>query len=371
MLKSSRQMALFLFSIFLGIVAALYPHSPVVNPDGIIVGVDIPLYIKATENVDREISPYFKAWKSYRPIIFLVIYGFQRLLGSDVSTAIKFLPVILNPLMIATAFFLANEAFNDGWIASWAAFFTACGYQVTVGMFSYFLTNMLGLSLVFLSLGFLFRFLRRFGKIDLVLSVILVFLLFFTHPWTFYQYLPAMFLTIAISWYKNRDKFPVKATMFLCVLSLVLVGIFKVLNFRGFRFFPVFPFIFPFILSVSEGISSFWAGNTFIFRLLFGGLLSYMILLSLALIGIYLMDRKNINELYLTVFLALTSIFFLIGNYTIKSRLFYNIPIGIFASLGFNSIIRLNISEDFKKILITFIILTFTVYLFRSLANLV
>jgi len=367
MLKSSRPMALLLFSIFLSIAAAAYPHLPAVNPNKIMVGVDILNYVEAAEIVDRDISQAFKVSSGYRPIIFLVIYGFQRLLGSDVSTAVKFLPVMLNPLMIMTAFFLAHEAFNDGWIASWAAFFTACGYQVTVGMFSYFLTNMLALSLAFLSLGFLFRFLRRFGKIDLVLSSILGFLLFFTHPWTFYQYLPAMFLTIAISWYRNRDKFPIVTTMFLCVLSLLLVGIFEVLNFRGFRFFPVFSFV----LSFSEDLSGFWAGNTFIFRLLFGGLLSYMILLSLALIGIYLMDRKNINELYLTVFLALTSLFFLIGNYTLKSRLFYNVPIGLFASLGFNSIIRLNISEDFKRMLITFVILIFTVYLFRSLANLV
>jgi len=161
--------------------------------------------------------------------------------------------------------------------------------------------------------------------------------------------------------------YPIVTIMFLCVLSLVLVGIFIVLNFVGFRFFP----IFSLILSFFKDISNFWARNTFIFRFLFGGLLSYMILLSLALIGIYLMDRKNIIELYLTVFLALTSLFFFIGSYTIKSRLFYNVPIGIFASLGFNSIIRLDISEDLKKVLITFVILTFTVYLFRSLANII
>jgi len=360
-------MALLLFSIFLSIAAAAYPHLPAVNPNKITVGVDILNYVKAAEIVDRDVSQAFKVMNGHRPIIFLVIYGFQRLLGSDVSTAVKLLPVMLNPLMIMAAFFLAHEAFSDGWIASWTAFFTACGYQITVGMFAYFLTNMLALSLAFLSLGFLFRFLRRFSKVNLALSSILGFLLFFTHPWTFYQYLPAMFLIIAISWYRNRDEFPMVTTSFLCVLSLVLVGIFKVLNFRGFRFFPVFSYV----LAVSEGISGFWRGNTFIFRLRFGGLLSCMILLSLALIGIYLMDRKKINELYLTVFLALTSLFFLISNSVIKSRLFYNIPLGIFASLGFNSIIRLNISKNFKKVLITFVILAFTVCLFRSLANLV
>ena len=360
-------MALLLFSIFLSIAAAAYPHLPAVNPNKITVGVDILNYVEAAEIVDRDISQAFKVMRGHRPIIFLVIYGFQRLLGSDVSTAVKLLPVMLNPLMIMTAFFLAHEAFGDGWIASWAAFFTACGYQVTVGMFSYFLTNMLALSLAFLSLGFLFRFLRGFGEINLVLSSILGFLLFFTHPWTFYQFSPAMFLTIAVSWYRNRDEFPIVTTMFLCVSSLGLVGIFKFLNFRGFRFFPVFSYA----LAVSEGISRFWARNTFIFRLLYGGLLSYIILLSLALIGIYLMDRKKINELYLMVFLALTSLFFLIGNYTIKSRLLYNLPIGIFASLGFNSIIRLNIREDLRKILITSVIVTFTVYLFRSLASII
>jgi len=208
LLKSSRPMALLLFSILLSIATALYPHSPAVNPEEIIVGVDIPHYVKAAEIVDREVSQAFKVMSGHRPIIFLVIYGFQRILGSDVSTAVNFLPVILNPLMIMTVFFLAYEAFSDRWIASWAAFFTACGYQVTVGIYCYFLTNMLALSLAFLSLGFLFRFLRRFCKIDLVLSSILGILLYFTHPWTFYQYIPAMFLTIGILWYKNRGELP-------------------------------------------------------------------------------------------------------------------------------------------------------------------
>jgi len=84
--------------------------------------------------------------------------------------------------MIVAVFFRAFQAFGDWWLSSWAAFFTACGYQITVGVYSYFLTNILGLCLTFLSLGFLFRSLRRGCKISLALASILGVLLVFTHP---------------------------------------------------------------------------------------------------------------------------------------------------------------------------------------------
>ena len=194
--------ALLLLSISLSVVAALYPYSPAINPRGLNVGVDIQAYVRAGKIVEGNPFQAFNVSGGSRPLIFLAIYGFQGLLGSDVSTAVMFLPVILNPLMVAAAFFLAFEAFGDWRLSSWAAFFTACGYQVTVGMYSYFLTNMLALSLAFLSLGFLFRSLRRGCNVSLASASVLGVLLVFTYPWTFDQYAAATFLTTIISFYQ-------------------------------------------------------------------------------------------------------------------------------------------------------------------------
>jgi hypothetical protein len=150
---SRRGLLLLALSLFLAVVAALYPYGKVVNPEGFGVGVDFLHYVEEALIFEGDPSYAFRAWGGSRPLIFLVIYGFQRVLGSDAVTAVKFLPVLLNPLIVISTFFLALEVFRDEWMAGWASFFSVCGFHVTVGMYSYFLANMLGLALVFFSLA--------------------------------------------------------------------------------------------------------------------------------------------------------------------------------------------------------------------------
>jgi len=365
-----RPLALLVLSVFLGVVAALYPYSPAVNPEGRGVGVDISHYVEVAEVVERDLSQAFDVWGGSRPVIFLLIYGFQRLIGSDASTAVKFLPVILNPLMIATAFFLAYEAFGDEWIAGWTAFFTACGYQVTVGMYSYFLTNMLALSLAFLSLGFLFRSLRRGCDLSLVLAVISGILLVFTHPWTFDQYVATTILTIIVSFYRTRKEEggyeKIKRSL-LYVAFLGLADIFKMLLFHGAGAISASSTLVNKISSLPE----FWLDSIFGFRLLYGGMISVIVLVGLAVHGVYLIRVREFPDIYFTVFPAVTSLLFLIGDETIKSRLLYNVPVGLFAAIGMSHLSRGKFNDNFRKCFILFVVLNLTVYLFRSLANLV
>lgn len=367
---SSRPLALLALSIFLGVVAALYPYSPCVNPEGRGVGVDIHYYVDNGELVEKDIFQSFTVMKGSRPTIFLLIYGFQKFIGSDVSTAVKFLPVILNPLMIASAFFLAYEAFGDEWIAGWTAFFTACGYQITVGMYSYFLTNMLALSLAFLSVGFLFRSLRRGCDLSLFLAVISGTLLVFTHPWTFVQYIATMILTIIVSLYraqKENDGYEKIKSSLLYIAFLVLADICKMLLLQGTGA------ILAFSTTVSR-ISippKFWLDSIFGFRLLYGGGLSVVILIGLAVLGVYLIEISKFSKIYFAVVPITISFVFIIGSGFFKSRLLYNISIGLFAAIGMSSLSRWKFKDNLKKCFILFVVLNLTVYLFRSLANLI
>lgn len=367
---SSWTLALLILSISLSVAAALYPYSLAVNPEGRGFGVDVHYYVDNGEIVERDVSQAFNVMSGSRPLIFLVIYGFQKLLGSDVSTAVRFLPVILNPLMVVGAFFLAFEAFGDWRLSSWSAFFTACGYQVTVGMYSYFLTNMLALSLVFLSLGFLFRSLRRCCNISLALASILGILLVFTHPWTFDQYVVTMILTIIIYFYRIRRENGWYEKINGAIIYVVFLGFSdfaKKLLFQGAGAFSA-------SLTAVRGISNFsefWMDFISSFRLLYGGTISVIVLIGLAVLGVYLNDLGEFSEIYFTVFPVATSLLFLIDNGAIKSRLLYNVPIGLFAAIGMSSLSRWKFDDNFKKCFILFVILNLTVYLFRSLANLV
>jgi hypothetical protein len=59
------------------------------------------------------------------------------------------------------------------------------------------------------------------------------------------------------------------------------------------------------------------------------------------------------------------------GNEMMKSRLFYNISLGIFAASGLLTFYRWEKSDSLKWAASSFFILNMIVYLFRSLANLI
>lgn len=367
---SSKSVALFFFSISLGLVAALYPYFPAINPNGFDVGVDIPTYVRVGEIVERDPSQAFNVMNGSRPTIFLVIYGFQRLLSLDVSTTVRFLPIILNPLMIVAIFFMAFEAFNDWRLSSWAAFFTVCSYQVTVGMYAYYLTNMFALSLTFLSLGFLFRSLRRSCNMSQVLASILGVLLVFTHPWTFNQYGTTTILTMIVSFYRTRKEkrnYNYINRTLLYIFFLGIVDLIKTLSFHGTGAFSASSTVLTGISNLSE----FWFDSIFSFRLRFGGIFSVFVLFCLAVIGVYLNGLCEFSEIYFTILPAITSLPFLIGDEAIKSRLLYNIPVGLFAAIGFSNFLRWKAKGNLMYYLTSFIVLNLTVYMFRSLANLV
>lgn len=357
-------------SASLGVAAALYPYSSAVNPRSLNVGVDIPHYVKAAEVIERDVFQAFNVSGGSRPLIYLVIYGVQRLFGLEASTAVRFLPVLLNPLLVLAAFFLAFEVFGDGWAAGWAAFFTACGFQVSVGMYSYFLTNLLGLCLVFFSLGLLFRSLRCGCRASLAAASLLGGLLVFTHPWTFDQYYTAAVLTAGIIWFEARVKEGGLGKFWAMSVYLVSLGaaeLLKVLVFHGVGGVSASSTA----VKGFAGLSKFWFSSIFSFRLLYGGLMSSLVLIGLAVLGVYVLRCRDVPEVYFTVFTALTSLVFLIGDETIKSRLLYNVPVGLFAALGFKMLLGRRLGDDVKRSLVLFVALNLVVYLFRSMANLV
>jgi len=88
-------------------------------------------------------------------------------------------------------------------------------------------------------------------------------------------------------------------------------------------------------------------------------------------LGVYLNEISEFSKIYLTVFPAPTSLLFLIGDETIKGRLLYNVPIGLFAAIGMSHLPRWEFNDNFKKCFILFVVLNLMVYLIQFLANIV
>jgi len=365
---SIRSVRFLVFLVILSVFVAYYPYLPSINPEGKAVGVDYLHYVNAATLVEEDPSQALSVMGGSRPIIFVLIWGFQMLLGSDASVAVKFLPILLNPMLLLSVFFVALEVFLDDEIALWAAFFTSFGIQITVGMYSYFLTNLFGLSLILFSLGLLFRALRCGSRLSLFFSCLVGGLLVFTHPWSFDQYFAAAVLAAGLVLYDvGLERFSSEFRMVVAYLvSLCFSEVLKIVVVpKGSGISAVSTAI-----GMISGLSSFWSDSIFSFRLLYGGTMSSVVLLGLSVLGVYLLEGRSISNRFLLVMPVVSSFLFFVGDETIKTRLLFNLPLGMYAALGFHFLVREGRVDDFRRTLIIFVVLSMGVYVFRSFTNL-
>jgi hypothetical protein len=356
-------------TVLLSVFAVVYPYFPGVNPRGLDVGVDIPHYVALARMVDADVSQAFSVMGGSRPMIFLVIFGFQRLTGLSVEASVNYLPVLLAPVLVLSVFFLAKVVLGNDYVAVWSAFFTSTGIQITVGIYSYFLTNMLALSLAFFSAGLLLMALRKSSYFLTIVASILGGLLLFTHPWTFDQLLGSFgvfTLFVGYEGWRSR-RYESFKLLFLYVGLMGVLELAKRFLFHGVGGLDATSTV----TGNLAGLGGFWATSIFSFRYLYGGFMSNIFLLSLSLVGIYLLKRSIVEERFLVIYCALSSLVFFVGDDVIKTRLLFNLPIAIFSGIG---LYRLQSSVQFikyRKYVFSGVILASLTYLFRCLANLV
>jgi hypothetical protein len=356
---------LLLASIVISIVGSLYPYNQNLNPSGAAFGVDVPYYIDWMGPVNQDLASAFTVANGSRPVVLWLMYGVQNLFELKLIDAIKYLPVLLNPLLALSVFFMVSEATEDQEWAGLASLFTALGFKITVGMYSYFLANMLGLILVYSSLGFFFKTLRARCNFSLTLASVLGSMVVFSHPWTFTQYYAATVLFLGYTFFKGKRSG--ELSLVLIYLGVTgTVAIFKETVFGGLSTYGSGVLITSWFFNMSR----FWSNNIFIFRLKYGGFLSSTVILGLVVLGVYLLDTRKPFQLYLLSLLAALSPYYLVANEEVMSRLVYNVPFGVLSASGILFLLRNN--DIKKRVRMTFLVFTLTyllAYFLRSLAN--
>lgn len=373
----SNNTTLFLMIILLfSVLAGIYPYFQNINESGVDVGVDTRFYLPDVKAVEDDIFEIFKVERGSRPFFFLVVFIIQKLFNLEALTVIRYLPVFFNPLLTLSVYFFSKEIFNNKTISIWTAFFTVFGYPITVGIYSNFLTNLLGLCFAFLSIGFLFRSIRISGKSDFVLSILFAVLLIFTHPWTFVQYIITLVLSLFISYLLLNNEIVVSSKKgifgiyIILLIFIIFIGLAELMKINFFQSYGIIKALSDIFNSVTS-YTTFWKHLILGIKFRFGSLLLNIVSLCLMIVGILNLRFDKIQEQYLTIFMAATSAIFLIMATIIKSRLFYNIPVGVLSALGLKHILNRIKNITLQKSLIYFIILNLSVYLFRGLANLV
>ncbi|MGQ9680379.1 MAG: hypothetical protein ACUVV4_06390 [Candidatus Bathyarchaeia archaeon] len=335
------------------------------------MGVDLPGYIDEAERVTSIQSLTSLDIGRSRPLFFLLVLSLKGLTRLDFFTIIKFMPIILNPLLAVSAFFFTLEFLNNRWAASWSAFFTVSGFQVTVGMFAYYLTNMFGLTILFFSLGFLFKAIRKGDIRILIPACIFGGMLVFIHPWTFDQYYVPLFLVgfamlfdlcmIRIN-FRREVKY-----LFALLASMSISEIVKFIFFQDSS--GVSALETPASRIIDLGVV--WSSLEYCFKIQYGGLLSNILLIFLMVIGVLTLERKSFQGRILWALLIMTFLVFISVDGSLKGRLIYNLPVGLLATLGYEYTLKQSIIRDLKTIYTVFIVISQLLYLFRSLNSLI
>jgi hypothetical protein len=367
-----RNWAFFLGLIFvLSVAVAIYPYLPRVNPTGVNVGVDIPNYLLDLKQVEADPVKAFQISSGSRPLLYLLLFGFQKLTSLSTLDAIRWLPILLNPLLVLSTFFLASEMMGNFRAALYAGFFTTVGYTLSGGMYAYFLADMLMLSIILASMGFLLRSYRNGSRRDLAVASLLGGLFVFTHPWTLDQYVAPLAVTGVLVTYlylKHRGDSlsPLGLILYCCVVASA--DVVKLLLLRG-SIEGVSA-----LATLTQGFTSiqmFWLDFVNSSRFYLGGFLTSLPLIGLAVIGIWKVERKKLPNTLILLFVAMTSAVYILGDVVVKSRLLYNVPIGILAAYGLIYLDDLIADHKVRLLITGTIVITLMTYLFRGLATIV
>ena len=345
--------------IILGVVCVLYPYLPQLNPDGLPYGRDLPKYQAFIEQYGMDLEKMFEVQPD-RLGLHLVFYVFRLITGLDIEAGLQLLPVIFVPMVAVSMFYLAREMFMDDEIAAWTGFLTLTGYYTTVGLASFFLSNLLGFIQLNSSLFYLFRARKTGNKKEFLLAAFLGAFLYITHPWTLFHYVGPLGVLWLIELMRSRKLSLNDFSLWYFIVLGMVVVLGLLLGLGGG------------VSVASSDLSSrlLFDMHNVRFNVLYGGYLRVFPLLALGIIGYYTLGVMGEYHKFLHVFMFLSSIIYLAGNEILKSRILYNLPIGLFAALGYTKI-RRKLQEEVRLRLDLFTVLMMLVYLFRSVINLV
>jgi len=353
-LKTQTKIGFLILAMILSIVLVLIPQHPLINKDNQLIGSDTPSYVTwigelaKSKNVSDVVYQAFVSQGNNgdRPLSLIFLFLIYQVAGLEV---IEHFPIILGPGIVLAFYLLTLELTRNEKIALIAAFFAAVSLHTLIGIYGSLYANWLGLIVGYISIAFLFRYLRSGRLSDIVVFSILLIGVLFTHVYTWTvlaavsgTFLVVMLLVVLWNKKKKRDKnsnisnhFTRRRIIWLLVAILlsIVVDVTRVS-----------------LTSSSGGVEQDiqLAGTNFgleqfnmRWRILhasahesFGGVFSNFIILILALFWVLKSNMREPSTVFLMIFLSVGLLPLYIGSLTLQTRLFYDIPFEIPAAIA-------------------------------------
>ena len=364
-LKAQTKIAILLLAMIVSVVLVLIPQHPLINKDNQDIGVDTPYYVTwvgelaKSKNLSDFIYQAFAVQGGQdgdRPLslIFLLVV-YQAVGGSNnsnLSEVVEHFPIILGPGIVFAFYFLTLELTRNEKIALIAAFFGAVSLHTLVGIYAGFYANWLALIIGYISIGFLFRYLRSGRLSDIVIFSTLLIGVLFSHvyTWTVLAAVSGTFLVamlLAVIWENRKKKkkknntsnfsnlFTKRRIVWLLVAILVslMVDVTKVflIGSSGGVEQDIE------LAQTNLGIEQFSMRERILQVTMhdsLGGVYSNFIILIL---GVLWVLKSNIREpatIFLMIFLSVGMVPLIIGSWTLQVRILYDIPFEIPAAIA-------------------------------------
>lgn len=341
-LRRQTRIAILLIIVVLSIIIAAIPHLPSVNSDMQQVGVDTGAYVTWIDELKEANSmrdilalTFVELNQGDRPLTLLFYFVVHVITRTDPFIVLEFSPLFLAPSLATVMYFLTRQLTSNEVMSLTAAFLTATSFHTLIGIYAGFYANWIGLIIGYLSFIFLFRFLTRDDKRNLIFFGILTVLLLFIHVYTWSVVslvggilLTAILVRPAYAGGKRKNAILLLIVL-LCTVVIDVVrtntlqasgGIESDLRAAG-------QFVGPeqFILR--------WNNLTYAVTTYVGGLFANFIILGLGLYWVVKTDARKVSSLFFLIFFSVGILPFFIGEYTIHARIFYNMPFQLPAAI--------------------------------------
>jgi hypothetical protein len=360
--KTQTRIVFLSIAVILPVVLTLIPQHPSINIDNQDIGVDTHYYVTWVGELVRSTTLSDFVYESFivqgqdgdRPFSLIFVFLVYQIAGGELSEVIEHLPIILGPGIVLAIYFLTLQLTRDEKISLIAAFFAAVSFHTLIGIYAGFYANWFALIVGYISIAFLFRYLRS-GRTSniLVFSILLIATLFFhVYTWTILAAVTSIFLLTMLV-IQNRKKknnignnnigfFTSKKIILLLlfgILPSVTIDVAKVAltGSSGGLGQDIE------LVQTSLGIDQFhlrWEILSTTMHDSLAGVFSNFIILGLGLLWLFKSNIREHSTIFLMIFLSIGLVPLFIGNWIIQARVFYNIPFEIPAAIALYYVYR-------------------------------
>ena len=356
-LKPRSKVGFVLLALILSIVLVLIPQHPLINKDNQNIGVDTEYYVHwigelaKSQNVSDLIYQAFvvQGQSGDRPLSLLFLFFVYKVVGGNLSEVIEHFPIILGPGTVLAFYVLTLELTRNEKIAVIAAFFGAVSFHTLIGIYAGFYANWLALIVGYISIAFLFRYLRsgRFSDIGVFSTLLIAVMFIHIHTWIVLAAVSSTFLVamlLVAIWkkkYKKRNSNNISNLftkrriiwLLLAILLSIVIDITKVLLIGSSGGVEQDIQVAQTNLDI-EHLSMRWRVLNATMHDSLGGVFSNFIILLLGLFWVLKSNMREPGNLFLVIFLSAGIVPLIFGLWVLQTRVLYDIPFEIPAAIA-------------------------------------